>query len=114
MAIEVRPSTVHGRGVFVTRTYRPGAVLETAPVVVLETDEAETIAATSLGRYVFDWEGERGGICFGWASLCNHGDEPNAEVVVEDDPPRLELVTTRWIRRGEEILLDYGPAAAPR
>lgn len=114
MALEIRPSPVHGRGVFVTRAYRPGTVLETAPVVVLPPAEVETIAATTLGRYVFDWYGGEGAMCFGWASLCNHASGANAEVVVRDDPPLAQLLTVTWLHAGDEVLIDYGPAAPPK
>lgn len=111
MALDVRPSPIHGRGVFTTRAQRPGAVLETAPVILLDPDDAELVATTLVGRYVFDWGDGRGALCLGWISMCNHAAAPNAEVVILEDLPGLQLVATRWLAPSAEVLIDYGPAA---
>jgi SET domain-containing protein len=97
----VAASPIHGRGVFARTAIRRGTLITSAPALVIENDPGETT------DYVFDWDGGATAIALGALSLCNHSQNPNAEVVTEND--EFHLIALRTITPGEEILIDYGP-----
>ena len=112
MTVRVAYSSIEGRGLFATRHLRPGTVVEVAPVLLVPPEQVDVVDETVLRWYVFDWDGESHAVVLGKASMCNHDEEPNAELVLDDDGeqgPVAELTVTRSVRRGEELLLDYGP-----
>lgn len=92
--IDVRPSALHGRGLFATVAIAPGGVLgrmEGEPTAengdhVIWTEDEQAILVTNELRYI------------------NHDRNPNAEV----DDKTLEVVALRRIEAGEEITIDYG------
>ena len=111
MSIRVDYSTIEGRGLFATRNLRPGTVVEEAPVLLIPPEQVDVVDETVLRWYVFDWDGESHAVVLGKASMCNHGAEPNVELILDDGEqgPVAELTVTRSVKRGEELLLDYGP-----
>lgn len=109
MQLEIRPSRRHGRGVFVVDGCAAGSVLETCPALPLEDAEARALDQTRLADYVFAWDDGRTVVAFGFVSFCNHDTQPNAEVVLGEDPPTASLVAISAIAAGEEVLIDYGP-----
>ena len=110
MSVNVLPSAIEGRGLFAARALRPGTVVEVAPVLVVPPQEVDLLDDTLLRWYVFDWDGTSTAVVLGKASMCNHSSTPNAELFLDDaeDGPVAELVVTRRVRAGDELLLDYG------
>ena len=111
MSVRVEYSPIEGRGLFATKHLRTGAVVEVAPVLLIPPEQVDLVDETVLRWYVFDWDGESHGVVLGKASMCNHDAEPNVELVLDDGDqgPVAELTVIRPVRRGEELLLDYGP-----
>lgn len=111
MSIRVGYSPIEGRGLFATRNLRPGTVVEVAPVLLIPPEEVDTLDETVVRWYVFDWDGESHAVVLGKASMCNHDEDANAELVLDEaeQGPVAELTVSRAVRRGEELLLDYGP-----
>ena len=111
MSVRVEYSPIEGRGLFATRHLRVGTVVEVAPVLLIPPEQVDVVDETVLRWYVFDWDGESHAVVLGKASMCNHDAEPNVELVLDDGDqgPVAELTVTRPVRRGEELLLDYGP-----
>jgi len=97
-SIEVRASSLHGRGVFARRRLRPGQWIgrfEGTP-----TDEDGTYVL-----WVWDERGREVGIRGRNAlRFLNHGTPPNAEF--ED----LDLYAIRNVQPGAELVIDYGEA----
>jgi hypothetical protein len=110
-SVVVRPSPVHGRGVFATADHRRGAVVDSGHVLVLPVTEPR--AGDHLERYVFAFDRTRTCVLLGAASLCNHCTPANVEVEIDLDRRTYRLLATRPIRRGEELLLDYGDSYWP-
>lgn len=106
MTTTIRASRIHGRGLFTTTPIGRGAVIDRGPVLPFLQDEAGS--SELLERYAFDFDGS--GLCLvlGAASLCNHSDDPNAEVDIDDVTRTYRLLTLRPLRRGEEVCIDYG------
>lgn len=59
-------------------------------------------------RYAFDFDGVQVCTVLGIASLCNHSDDANAEIEIDEERRTYRLLALRDIKRGEEILIDYG------
>jgi SET domain-containing protein len=78
-------------------------------VIVYDDTDAGRISKTRLGEYNFRF-GERQNracIILGVISLCNHAEEPNAEIVCDENALMVTLVATRAIVAGEEICIRY-------
>ncbi|MDH5676025.1 MAG: SET domain-containing protein [Myxococcales bacterium] len=93
---EVRPSDIHGRGLFATRPIKAGAQLGVY----------EGVETKRNGKYVLwvvDEDGSEVGIS-GKNELrfLNHSSEPNCEL------DGVELSSLRDIEPGEELTLHYG------
>lgn len=76
--IEVKPSNIHGLGVFATKTIKKGA-----KIALARLDNSRTIA----GRYT------------------NHSDSPNSEPVIEDN--KGFFFSLEEIKKGSEITVNY-------
>jgi SET domain-containing protein len=108
----VRRSPVHGRGLFALTDLSAGEhLLNYGGAVVTwasaqqqweqdDGDAAHTFFFDLGDGTVIDG-GQRGNS----ARWINHGCEPNCEAVQRDDV--IEIVTTRPVAGGEELLLDY-------
>ena len=86
-----------------------GRSIVTCPVIVYDDEDAGRISKTRLGDYNFRF-GERQNracIVLGVISLCNHADEPNAEIVCHEAEQMVTLVALRGIAEGEEICIRY-------
>jgi SET domain-containing protein len=105
--ITVKSSKGKGRGVFATARIRAGEVIETAPVLLVPKDQADVLAATFLGHYMFQTDnGRHYVIGLGLTSMVNHDDQPNAEFFATID--HVVVKATRAIAVGAEITIDYG------
>ncbi len=105
--VEARRSPKHGLGVFALERIRKGSIVERCPVLVLEPEDAEVVAANSLWGYVYDWADGCSAIALGCGSLYNHDYSPSAEYGPSDDGRELVLRATRTIEPGEEVTIDY-------
>lgn len=86
-----------------------GASIVTCPVIVYDDEDAGRISKTRLGDYNFRF-GERQNracIVLGVISLCNHADDPNAEIICHEVEQMVSLVALRAIPEGEEICIRY-------
>jgi uncharacterized protein len=112
-ATEIRRDPRKGRGVFARRAIAAGELIEAAPVVVFDADEARWLDRTILHHYYFHWDGDpdgdgRSAIAFGAVSLCNHSPSPRAKVERNHAGQTLDLRAVRPIAPGEEVTIDYG------
>lgn len=125
-------STVHGIGLFAREDIAPGEVLSHLDGQIIEFEDYEELSrklGAFLGRhtnfFLTEWNGMADGKVLARAirtkySLINHTfDESmvNVEVVPNDSADTLAtllLVSTKEIKKGEEILLDYRKEPIPR
>ncbi|HZU73335.1 MAG TPA: SET domain-containing protein [Acidimicrobiales bacterium] len=103
----IADSERHGRGVFARRWFSAGEVLESCPVLVVSGEEWDTLAQTSIGCHVFEWE-EGVALALGHTSLLNHSTEPNAAYEMDYDGLQVAVRALRDIAPGEEITINYG------
>ena len=98
-----------GRGLVATEPIPAGTSIVTCPVIVYDDSDAGRISKTRLGDYNFRF-GERQNracIILGVISLCNHAEEPNAEIVCHEAELMVTLVALRAIAEGDEICIRY-------
>jgi SET domain-containing protein len=105
----IRQFKLKGRGLVATAQIVEGTSIVTCPVIVYDDADAGRISKTRLGDYNFRF-GERQNracIILGVISLCNHAEEPNAQMVCDEEALTATLVATRPIAAGEEICIRY-------
>ncbi|MEC4015966.1 SET domain-containing protein [Streptomyces sp. H27-D2] len=105
--LEMRSSDIHSRGVFATRAFRAGEVVERCPVLVVPAAERGLLDRTHLFNYYFNWAGEAAAIALGWGSLYNHAASPLARYRKDFDAGVVEFVAVEDIAAGREITVDY-------
>jgi SET domain-containing protein len=115
--LEVRKSSVHGRGVFTTKAIRKGArIIEyTGRRVAWATIPPES---NEQCTYYFGLDNEKDvidpSVDGNEARWINHSCDPNCEAI-EDDDERVFIHALRNLRPGEELFYDYRLAIdAPR
>jgi SET domain-containing protein len=98
-----------GRGLVATQAISLGSEIVTCPVIVYDDADAGRISKTRLGDYNFRF-GERQNracIILGVISLCNHAEDPNAEILCHEADLLVSLMALRPIAEGEEICIRY-------
>jgi uncharacterized protein len=104
--LEVRSSSIHGRGCFTTREIKKGTRVLEYTGRRLRRQEANRIYHERPSTYLFvlaDGQTVIDGI--GMASLVNHSCEPNCEPTEEDE--RIYLCALKDIAAGEELTYNY-------
>jgi SET domain-containing protein len=98
-----------GRGMFATRRFLKGELIERAPVVVIDEKKWPNAAKTILSDYAFDWgeKDEHAAIALGYISIYNHSYSPNAQLEQMLDELMMEIIAIRDIDPGEEITINY-------
>lgn len=105
--VEIKLSKGKGRGVFATRRFRVGEIIESAPALVVPKPEVDTLAATFLGHYLFTTDNKKNLVLgLGITSMLNHDDEANAEFFISIDS--ITIQAKKPISIGSEITINYG------
>ncbi|MGD9726952.1 MAG: SET domain-containing protein-lysine N-methyltransferase [Nitrospira sp.] len=108
IGIRVGAAGKKGRGVFATREFLPGDVIERSPIIIIDDlDDVERISATRLENYWYSAGGDACAIGLGFASLYNHSYKANANYDVRPDDDLVEIVAVRKIRPDTEITINY-------
>jgi SET domain-containing protein len=105
-ALEIRHSPGKGRGVFARQPIPAGALIERAPVLVVQAGQWEGMESTILFDYFFAWQ-EHSALALGYGSLYNHSYTPNAHYMKLFNEEVIEITALRDIAMGEEILINY-------
>lgn len=107
--ITIKPSPVHGRGVFACTAFKAGAVIETAPVIIMEQTDKDFLQATTLFSYYFVVGDKKFPVALGlgYSSLYNHSYRANAVYHVSLKDETITIKACKHIAIGEEITLNY-------
>jgi len=92
------------RGVFTTVNYKEGDIIEIAPVILNQGR-----LRGKIEDYIFQWDPKTSLIAFGYSSMYNHSDDPNADYIFVDQE-RIKITALRNIFAGDEITISYGEA----
>lgn len=104
-------SNIHGLGVFANEKIYEGEVIEECPILDLGIPYGEV--SPVLIDYRFNWpQGitlwEKQVVAWGYGSLYNHSNTPNAFWRSNVERKTFEFVSSRDINPNEEILVYYG------
>jgi SET domain-containing protein len=104
----VHPSPIHGLGVFAAQDILQGEIIEKCPLLRLDIDEKNELFAD----FRFWWtENEKRlfyVMAMGYGSFYNHSNEPNSYFFSNKETFTVDFVSTKNIKKGEEIFVDYG------
>jgi SET domain-containing protein len=104
----VHPSPIHGLGVFAAQDILQGEIIEKCPLLRLDIDEKNELFAD----FRFWWtENEKRlfyVMAMGYGSFYNHSNEPNSYFFSNKKTFTVDFVSTKNIKKGEEIFVDYG------
>lgn len=109
LSICVKESAGKGRGVFAQRDFKKGEIIESSPVIVLPSEEIDSLELTQLYNYYFAWgpESKDAAIALGYGSLYNHSYTPNARYYKDFEKRLLKYVCIKDIQTDEEITINY-------
>jgi uncharacterized protein len=99
----------HGRGMFASRNFLKGELIERAPIIPINEKQWPNAAKTILSDYAFDWgeKDEHAAIALGYVSIYNHSYSPNAQLEQMLDELMMEIIAIKEIQPGEEITINY-------
>lgn len=104
--IEIRRSPKDGWGVFARRNIKENSILEESPLVLVHKEKI--LDVHEFYRYCYDFDDEVAMLGLGYAGLYNHSSDPNVEWVKDSVNMVMKHFTTRDIKAGEELFIDYG------
>lgn len=110
----VASSALHGRGVFTTREFAVGELIEECPVLIIPADDRPYVDQTSFSGYYFEWKGGAGGLALGFGSLYNHSYRPNARYDPGKGHKTLRFTAVKAIKPGAEITINYNGSPTSR
>ncbi len=98
-----------GRGVFTSKSFRKGDLVEVCPMLVFNTTERTLLDQTLLYNYMFLWgdDDTQSALALGYGSLYNHSSLPNVRYLVDYENETLEVICIRDIAAGEELCFNY-------
>jgi len=106
--IVVRKSPVAGWGVFAKKRLGPEELIDTS-VCLVKPNESW---GTSTEDYVFS-RGKLSALPLGFSALFNHSDTPNARHELTSGLKTIRIFAIKPIKKGDEILISYGPLYFP-
>ncbi|MGC4103168.1 SET domain-containing protein [Ferruginibacter sp.] len=110
--ITVKESALHGKGVFAGKKFKAGAVIETAPVILLDKAERDFLQYTTLFSYYFVVADEKTPVALGLgnSSLYNHSYAANAVYSISLKERTITVKACKNINVDDEITLNYNGA----
>ena len=92
----------YGRGIFANKDFTLDEIIEKAPFIEDQLDNFNGVTRD----YVFNTKDGKVALAFGYVSLYNHSDNPNAMWYFEND--NIIIKTKNPIKKGQEIFISYG------
>lgn len=106
-AIAVHDVKGKGRGVFATKDFKKGELIERCPVLIIPAKHSQHVLATKLDHYAFDWENDDLALVLGYGMIYNHSYAPNAKMIHNLGTRKSDILAFVPIKKGEEILINY-------
>ena len=101
--VEIKNSKKIGsRGVFATKDYKKGDIIEICPTISEETSKFQGI----LKDYIFKYDDKYSLVAFGFCSMYNHSDDYNV-LWTALSKDQIKFYASKDIKKGEEILTSY-------
>ena len=94
---------IDDRGVFANQDYKTGETIEICPALQQSKEHSDG----NIKNYLFHLNETTDLVGFGYCSMYNHSDHPNASWIVNND--NIQIYATSDITKDEEIFISYGP-----
>ena len=109
LQLEVGTSHIHGTGVFAKTHFKPGQLIEVAPVIPMDDREKDLLRNSSLHSYYFLVNNKEVSVVvgLGYASLYNHASHANARYSINLPELSISIIACKSISTGEEITINY-------
>lgn len=108
LPFEVRRVPGKGLGIFATINIKPGEVVESCPIIVLNSKERKDANKTILAYYIYPYRSERtGAVVLGYGSLINHSYSANCNWDLDFQSNKMVFKAVLPVRKGEEITVNY-------
>ena len=107
--LEVRQSLIHGRGVFCKTAFKPGQLIEKAPIILMDDKEKDMLRHSCLHHYYFLVNNTAKPIAMGlgYSALYNHAAGANARYSINLINLSISIKACKKIVPGEEITINY-------
>ncbi len=99
--VKVKPSSIHGYGVFAEQNFAPDELIEECYAPLFEKGDHNP------KNYYFSTD-NGSALCFGYGSIYNHSDHPNAHHIYSHEHCVMAFRALCHIKKGEEIFTSYG------
>lgn len=109
VGIVIKQSPLHGLGIFACQSFKPGVVIETSPVILMEQQDKDFLQTTMLFSYYFV-VGDKNfpvALGLGYSSLYNHAYQANATYSISVKNACIKIKACKNIKPGEEITINY-------
>lgn len=102
-------TAVMGRGVFTAEDIPADMVIESSPVIVMNSSDRLHLDKTRLHDYIFEWGKDKMQCCMalGFVPMYNHSYQSNCEYFMDFDDELIFVKTVRQIKKGEELTINY-------
>lgn len=104
--VTIKNTKKYGRGLYATRDFKKGEIIERSPLVVLNEVDSKVIHVTILCLYAFEFNKKLAAIALGNGSLFNHSKRPN--VIYDSKGKEMIFRASKGIKKGEQLFIDYG------
>jgi hypothetical protein len=97
-------NTINGRGVFANKNYYKNDIIEICPCIKINSLVNNEVP---LENYIFKLNKKYSLVGFGYCSIYNHSDTPNAlwQIINEN---QISIIIINDIKKDEEIFVSYG------
>ena len=109
LQLKAGPSSIDGRGVFAQINFKPGQLIEEAPVIAMNNNERDLLRNSSMHSYYFLVNNKAVSVVvgLGYASLYNHASHANARYSINLPELSISIIACKSISTGEEITINY-------
>ena len=106
--IRIKNTKNMGRGLFASENIKKGALIHVSELLKIPLEEV--VMCPTIEKYVFGYSKRFSVMALGLGSLFNHCSEPNVEAWhgYRDDREVMEFRTMCAIKKGQQLLIDYG------
>jgi SET domain-containing protein len=103
----VKNAADKGRGVFAANPIRKGAIVETAPVIVIPDEDIDLIDKTAIADYYFKWGDSHFAVVLGYGSLYNFSEKPTVSFEADLKNQLMIFRAIRSIQKDQELTIHY-------
>jgi SET domain-containing protein len=108
--LKIKNTKKFGRGVYAENDIGKNKLIEVSPLVVISNKkDIKSILNTILGHYVYSYKNDKClALAGGVGSFFNHNVDANVHWVFDEKKQIAKYYTTRKIKKGEQLFLNYG------